>query len=63
MNRIKLFFNKLWQDESGQGATEYILILAVVVILVGIFRNDIKGHIKGAVENFGGKLKAGLDAQ
>jgi Flp pilus assembly pilin Flp len=49
----------LWKDESAQGATEYILILAVVVGLAVIFKNQIMrivneklGDISGAIAGF-----------
>ena len=29
-NGFQKFFRRIWEDESGQGATEYILILVVV---------------------------------
>ena len=32
----------LWNDESAQGATEYIVLLAVVVIVVALFKERIK---------------------
>ena len=31
---MKTFFNRLWNDESGQGLVEYALILALVSIVV-----------------------------
>jgi Flp pilus assembly pilin Flp len=37
---------KLWKDESGQGATEYILLLVVVVALGMMFRTTITSSIK-----------------
>ena len=32
---------RIWKDESGQGATEYILLLVVVVALALLFRGKI----------------------
>ena len=37
----------LWNDESAQGATEYILLVIVVVGLVLIFQKQIGEAIKG----------------
>lgn len=36
----------LWQDESAQGATEYILLLAIVVGLAMVFGKRIRGIIE-----------------
>jgi Flp pilus assembly pilin Flp len=54
-NKIKA----LWQDESAQGATEYILLLAIVVGLAMVFGTKIKtivnekmGSIDSAIQGF-----------
>ncbi|MCC7404020.1 MAG: hypothetical protein IT288_06425 [Bdellovibrionales bacterium] len=59
MKHIKSIAKKLWNDESGQGATEYILLLVVVVALVMIFRpqieqivNDKLGSLSSAIGGF-----------
>ena len=36
---------KLWADESGQGAAEYILLLVVVVGIVMLFKDRISGIV------------------
>ncbi len=41
LNTIK----KLWSDESGQGATEYILLLVVVVGIAMIFKDKIRSAV------------------
>jgi len=42
---MKDLFKSLWADESGQGLTEYALIIALVsiglIIILAIFRNAI----------------------
>ena len=60
MNKLKKVFKRLWQDESGQGATEYILMIVVVVALVFIFRNNIQDYIKRATEEAGGKIEGAV---
>lgn len=40
----------LWKDESGQGATEYILLLVVVVALAFMFRDSIKAALSGKLD-------------
>lgn len=42
MKNIKKTFKKLWKDESGQGATEYILLLVVIVAVVLLFGGEIR---------------------
>jgi Flp pilus assembly pilin Flp len=49
MKSVSTIANRLWKDESGQGATEYILLLVVVVGLAMLFKNKI-------MEIVGGKL-------
>ena len=53
---MKSFFKKLWQDESGQGATEYILILVVVAAIVFAFKGEIVSIIEEKTGEMGGKL-------
>ncbi|MCY4512159.1 MAG: Flp1 family type IVb pilin [Bdellovibrionales bacterium] len=53
---MKSFLSKLWQDESGQGATEYILILVVVAVIVMVFKDKIVTIIETRTEEMGGKL-------
>jgi hypothetical protein len=47
---------KLWKDESAQGATEYILLLVVVVGLVLMFKDKIKGLLASKVDGLAGDL-------
>ena len=44
---------KLWKDESAQGATEYILMLVIVVAIAVMFKDQIKGIIEGKVSKLG----------
>ena len=53
---MKSFFKKLWQDESGQGATEYILILVVVAVIVMVFKDEIQKIIQSRTVQMGEKL-------
>ncbi len=41
MKSVSAVFKKLMKDESGQGATEYVLLVVVVVALVMLFRDRI----------------------
>ena len=56
MDKIKKALKQIWQDESGQGATEYILILVVVSVIVIVFKDNIKGIIEGKTKEVGGRL-------
>ena len=56
MNKIKKLLKRIWDDESGQGATEYILILVVVSVIVLVFKNKIKIAIGNLTDSTTGKL-------
>lgn len=51
MKKIANTLKSLWKDESAQGATEYIVLLAVVVIVVVIFRGRITEMVRGKLDN------------
>ena len=55
---MKIFLKNLWKDESGQGATEYVLIIAVVAAIVIAFKGQIVGMIEGKTRDLGGKFDA-----
>lgn len=57
MKQLKNTFNRFWKDESAQGATEYILLLVVVVALVIVFKDKIKDTFAGKVNELGGKIE------
>lgn len=57
MKSFKSFSKKLIKNQSGQGATEYILLLVVVVALVVMF----KGQIKTALDTKLSDLKSSID--
>jgi Flp pilus assembly pilin Flp len=48
----------IWKDESAQGATEYILLLVVVVSIAMIF----KGRIMSAINGRLGDLDRGMNS-
>ncbi len=49
MKSFKSFSKKLFKNQAGQGATEYILLLVVVVALVLMFKDKIKTTLDGKV--------------
>ncbi len=55
---MKKTLKKLWQDESAQGATEYILMLVVVVSIAMLFKNQIKEIIQGKVTKLGSDINS-----
>ena len=57
MNKLKKVLKKLWEDESGQGATEYILILVVVVAIVMAFKKPITEAIGARTTEAGDRMK------
>jgi Flp pilus assembly pilin Flp len=62
MKKLTNFFKKLWRNESGQGATEYILLLVVIVGLVMLFKNDISRIVKDKVQSLGADIQ-GITSQ
>ncbi len=53
---MKKTLKKLWQDESAQGATEYILMLVVVVSIAYIFKDKIVNIVRDKTEQVGGRI-------
>lgn len=58
MNKIKNFAKKLWADESGQGTAEYVLLAAIVVALVIMFKDRIRGAMSSQIERVGGQIES-----
>jgi Flp pilus assembly pilin Flp len=52
-NRLR---TNLLKNNRGQGATEYILLLVVVVALVVMFKDAIKTRMKTATDSLGTKM-------
>ncbi|MGZ3774193.1 MAG: Flp1 family type IVb pilin [Pseudobdellovibrionaceae bacterium] len=55
-NSFKNFSKKMLKSESGQGATEYILLLVVVVALVIMFKGKIKEAFEGKLSDLSGSI-------
>ena len=56
MQKIKSTLKQLWSDESGQGATEYILLLVIVVAVAFLFKDRIMGILRDKLEQLGGSI-------
>jgi Flp pilus assembly pilin Flp len=59
---MKRFIQKIWQDESAQGATEYILMLVIVVGIAMLFKDKIMTIVRGKVDDLGNDIQ-GFSAQ
>ena len=53
---MKNFIKSLWKDESAQGATEYIMLLVVVVALAMLFKDKIKTQVTDLITKLEGDL-------
>ena len=56
MKKIRKILKQIWEDEAGQGATEYILMITVVVALVLVFRKQIVQIISDRTSQLAGEL-------
>lgn len=56
MKKLTALFKNLAKDESGQGATEYILLLVVVVGLAMVFKGKIMEVVNAKLEEIGGSI-------
>ena len=51
LTRIRHRWNRMLTNKSGQSTTEYILILAIVVMIASQLRKQLSTKIVGAVNN------------
>ncbi|MEK2689543.1 Flp1 family type IVb pilin [Bdellovibrio sp. GT3] len=56
MQKFKNFSKNLLKNKQGQGATEYILLLVVVVGLVMIFKKDIQSTVTDKISELRGSI-------
>ena len=54
---MKNFLKKLWKDESAQGATEYILILVVIVAVALLFGDKFKAAISEKINSLSSQIQ------
>ncbi|WP_413377882.1 Flp1 family type IVb pilin [Alkalihalobacillus sp. 1P02AB] len=50
METMKTFFTNFWNDEEGLQTLEIMLIIAVIVVIALLFRNQIMEWIDGLLE-------------
>jgi Flp pilus assembly pilin Flp len=53
---MKNYLKQLWKDESGQGMTEYALLILVIVAIAVIFKDKIKGAVQTKMEAVSGSI-------
>ena len=58
MKKVKNLLKDIWNDESGQGATEYILLIVVVIAAVAAFRQPILDALDDKMDD----VRAGMEA-
>ena len=56
MKRFTAVMKNLWKNESGQGATEYVLLVVVVVALVVLFRDRITSALGEKLSQLAGDI-------
>ena len=49
------------KDQGGQSTTEYILILAIVVMIAGKMKKGLTQAVEGGVTNLGGVISESTD--
>ncbi len=75
---MKSFFREFWhkcwnefrtgfvprfaKDERGQSTTEYILMLAIVVMIAMQFKKNFQGRIKALVDKLGTQVDSAIDS-
>ncbi len=60
---MKKFLTKLWKDEEGQSMTEYLLMLAIVVMIVLKFKAQFQSSLLNAVSTVGGQIDSAVTSQ
>lgn len=54
---MKKLLKALWADESGQGTAEYVLLIAIVVGLVIMFKDKIKSALSNKISEIEGGIE------
>ena len=56
---MKEFLGRLWRDDSGQDATEYVLLVVLIALVVTAGMTVLASGINGAFSNAAGQLTSG----
>ncbi|MCB0413850.1 MAG: hypothetical protein KDD50_05925 [Bdellovibrionales bacterium] len=57
MKKLKNKMMEIIKDESGQGISEYILLVVVVVAIAFIFKDRIKSAVQAKINDVGGSIE------
>lgn len=57
MNKLKKLMPKFMRSEKGQGATEYILLLVIVVAIAMLFKDKIKTAIEAKTADLNSQIQ------
>lgn len=60
VSKIRQQLACLWTDDRGQSTTEYILILAAVVLVALKFKSTFSTKLQGVVDTLGTKIDQGM---
>jgi len=55
---MQKFFEKLWKDESGQDATEYVLLVVLIALAITAGMTVLATGINGAFSNASNTLNS-----
>ncbi|MGE0762792.1 MAG: Flp1 family type IVb pilin [Bdellovibrionales bacterium] len=54
---MRKFIKQLWQDESAQGTSEYILLLVAIIAVAMLFKDKIRSVIEGKMGEVGSSIE------
>ncbi len=58
MTRVRARFNRLLKGRAGQSTTEYILILAIVVMIAGKLKSSLTNTIVKQADSLDGTMSS-----
>ena len=53
---MRKFMQRLWNDESAQGTSEYILLLVAIIAIAMLFKDKIKEIVTGKMSEVGTQI-------
>lgn len=59
---MRTFLKRFWTDEGGQSTTEYILILAVVVMIAMKFKKEFSSKLTNILNSVGSSIESATDS-
>ncbi|MHA0857201.1 Flp1 family type IVb pilin [Paenibacillus sp. CMAA1364] len=61
LTNIQAKVKGLWQEEDGLGMLEMILIIAAIVVIASVFRNELKSIVEKLLKSVGAKSEKFID--